>query len=326
VREVAAAPRRAGARAGLRRVPEERACLLDGDRVHWSPLHGDLSTPRPARARRSVGAAAPGRRGPSTRSRTTCTPTSTAPTSRSRWPPAGRAGAWPCSTTTRTSRVVQAEQGWPDAAAGRTGARRRGPGHDGQRLGRRGAVLSARGASRAPTCRRCAARRRCRGARTLALAAAVLHGLGRATRSSALRAAGRRAGWRAGVAAMLDRRLNCPQHRSAGRWFDAAAGAAGNLSLRQRRGRGRDRARTRPRTGWNPASRRGGRRRCRAPSLAHCDALVAALADDADRPRRRDASTWRWRGLVPRPRCRRRAAGVPYAAWRWPAAASSTAC
>ncbi|GAP38827.1 Kae1-like domain-containing protein [Piscinibacter sakaiensis] len=66
------------------------------------------------------------------------------------------------------------------------------------------------------------------------VAAAVLHGLGRAGEIESRWGAAVGRDKAAGLRRMLDRDLNCPITSSAGRWFDAAAAALG-LSVRQDR-------------------------------------------------------------------------------------------
>lgn len=212
---------------------KNRACLLDGDTVRWSPLHGDLATPQACEALdaslHSLLRAAGGRVDAvahdlhpdfeSTRRAVAL---------------AGALGVPAIAVQHHHAHIgaVQAEQGRVDAVIGLAldGV---GLGSDGTAWG--GELLRVAGAD----CERLAhltplvlpggdvaAREPWR------MAAALLHALDRGdeiVRRLAPAAGPVRA---AGVQTMLRRGLNCPPTTSAGRWFDAIAGLLG-LSVRQ---------------------------------------------------------------------------------------------
>lgn len=210
------------------------ACLLEGSRVQFSQLHGDLSTPDACAAlEASVQALVDRADGPIDAVAHDLHPDFHSTRVALAW--ANRLGVPAVAVQHHHAHiaVVQAEAGWQDAPLVGLALDGVGLGDDGQAWG--GEVLLLRGA---------------RGTRVahlppLALpggdiaarepwrcAAAVLHQAGRGGEIEPR--FGPRVGARlaAGVALMLGRQLNCPRSSSAGRWFDAAAGLLG-LSLRQ---------------------------------------------------------------------------------------------
>jgi hydrogenase maturation protein HypF len=229
-------PRSAPARVlALGAFLKNRACLVDGDRVLWSALHGDLGAPRPCDALvRSVDALLALAGGPvhaiahdwhpdfqSTRLATAL---------------AQRLGVPALGVQHHHAHagVVLAEQG-VDADVIAITLDGFGLGSDGQAWG--GEVLAVGGS--AHEWRRvdhlpllalpggdAAAREPWR------LAAAVLFALGRGDEIEARFGPVVGAGVARLLHRMLEGDLNCPRSSSAGRWFDAAAGALG-LSVRQ---------------------------------------------------------------------------------------------
>lgn len=210
------------------------ACLVDGDQVWVSALHGDLSDPQACAAlRESVMELAAKASGPlqavahdlhpdffSTRLALELAEESQVPAIAVQHHHAHIA-------------VLQAEQGWVDDTVTGLALDGVGLGTDGTAWG--GEVLQVRRGECVRVARLpplplpggdVAAREPWR------LAAALLHGLGRGD-EIAIRF-GPQLGDSAArtVATMLARDLNCPRSSAAGRWFDAAAGALG-LSLRQ---------------------------------------------------------------------------------------------
>jgi hydrogenase maturation protein HypF len=245
-----AAPTPAGDGIALHRLPrpaparvlacgawlKNTAALLEGDRLHLSPLHGDLGTPQALQALHDSARALLARAG-------------------------GRVDAvahdlHPDFASTRLAQALAAELGVPalpvqhhhaHAAAVQAEQGLAGPpGHcvalalDGVGLGSDGTawggeLLAVAG----PRWQRLAhltplalpggdiaAREPWR------MAAAALHALGRGDEIVPRLAPAVGARLAQGVAAMLARGLNCPPTTSAGRWFDAVAGLLG-LSVRQ---------------------------------------------------------------------------------------------
>ncbi|MBL8343925.1 MAG: carbamoyltransferase HypF [Rubrivivax sp.] len=245
--EHAALPHAAPARVlALGAFLKNRACLVMGDEVVWSPLHGDLGTAAACAALAESAAAllaiAEHRCGPAP---------GAAPvdaiahdlhpdffSTRLALETAARLGVPALAVQHHHAHlaVVQAEQGGHGAGQGPwvglalDGV---GLGTDGTAWG--GEVLCLRGAE----CTRVghlpalalpggdvAAREPWR------LVAAVLHAAGRAAQIDPQLAPRVGTALAGGVATMLARDLNCPSTTSAGRWFDAAAGALG-ISTRQ---------------------------------------------------------------------------------------------
>ncbi len=216
---------------------KNRACLVDGRRVLWSPLHGDLGDTAACIAlERSVEAL--------------CSQTGEAVeavahdlhpdfhSTRLALALAGRLGVPAIAVQHHHAHIaaVQAEQGLAEPVIG-LALDGLGLGEDGLAWG--GELLLVEGGRGAQRWRRLAhlqplalpggdvaAREPWR------LAAALLHDLGRSAEIEARFAPAVGAQAARVVAVMLDRGLNCPQTTSAGRWFDAAAAALG-LSVRQ---------------------------------------------------------------------------------------------
>ncbi len=215
---------------------KNRACLLQGRTVHWSPLHGDLSSP----------AACVALEASITRLLQLLAPPLAAvvhdlhpdfPSTHSALALARQLGvpAVPVQHHHAHLGVVMAEQGWcgdwPVTGLALDGV---GLGSDGSAWG--GELLAARSggferlAHLAPLALPggdAAAREPWR------VAAAVLHHLGRADEIAPRWAAQAGAALTAGVATLLARDLRCPRSTAAGRWFDAAAAALGLAPLRQ---------------------------------------------------------------------------------------------
>jgi hydrogenase maturation protein HypF len=209
------------------------ACLLDGDRVHWSPLHGDLATPQACLAlEASVQALLAQANG-----RVDAVAHDLHPdfeSTRLALALAAELGvpAIPVQHHHAHIGVIQAEQGRSDGVIGLAldGV---GLGTDGAAWG--GELLYVAGA----TWRRLAhlsplalpggdvaAREPWR------MAAAALHAMGRGGEIGRRFGSAVGATLATGVKNMLARGLNCPQTTSAGRWFDAMAGLLG-LCVRQ---------------------------------------------------------------------------------------------
>lgn len=253
---------------------KNRACLLVGDEVLWSPLHGDLGTPAAcaaladsaeallqAAAARAGGSGKPGA-APGAAPIVDAIAHDLHPdfySTRLALEIAARLGVPALAVQHHHAHlaVVQAEQGWgrsplrpavgerfdridqvdraerPHGALVGLALDGVGFGTDGSAWG--GEVLCLQGVA----CTRVAhlpplalpggdiaAREPWR------LVAAVLHAAGRAAQIEPRLAPRVGSMLARGVAAMLARDLNCPRTTSAGRWFDAAAGALG-LSTRQ---------------------------------------------------------------------------------------------
>jgi hydrogenase maturation protein HypF len=210
------------------------ACVLDGATVHWSPLHGDLSTPEACRELEASARALLGRVG----SRIDAVAHDLHPdfeSTRLALAFAERLGvpALPVQHHHAHIAVAQAEQGSAAPVIGLAldGV---GLGDDGEAWG--GELLHVAGASSARLGHLTplalpggdlAAREPWR------MAAAALHALGRG--AEIVPRFGPVVGERlaAGVAMLLERGLHCPPTTSAGRWFDAMAGLL-LLSVRQR--------------------------------------------------------------------------------------------
>lgn len=210
------------------------ACLIDGAQAHWSPQHGDLGTPEACAALdASLHALVAKATGPIDAVAHDLHPDFHSTRLAQAW--AQRLGVPALAVQHHQAHigVVLAEQGWTDWPVVGLALDGVGLGSDGLAWG--GELLGLRGAqwqrlAHLPALALpggdVAAREPWR------LAAAVLHAAGRgdeiATRfGPAVGAPATRV-----LQQMLARGLNCPPTTSAGRWFDAAAGALG-LSLRQ---------------------------------------------------------------------------------------------
>ncbi len=218
---------------------KQRACLLDGDTVWWSPLHGDLSCPAAVAAMaEALDALAARASAPLAAVAHDLHPDF--PSTLAARALAARLGVPAHAVQHHHAHlgVVMAEQGWP----GRPGE---GPvtglaldgvglGTDGTAWG--GELLAARadGATRlahlAPLAQPggdAAAREPWR------TAAAVLHAQGRGAEIVPRFAPQVGQVLAEGVAGLLARGLRCPPSTAAGRWFDAAAAALGLAPPRQ---------------------------------------------------------------------------------------------
>jgi hydrogenase maturation protein HypF len=209
------------------------ACLLDGETVHWSPLHGDLATPQACLALEASAKALLARCG----DRVDAVAHDLHPdfeSTRLALALAAELGvpAVPVQHHHAHIAVLQAAQGieGPVIGIALDGV---GLGTDGTAWG--GEVLRVDGA----------AWQRLDHLSPLALpggdiaarepwrmAAAALHAMGRSDEIVSRFAPVVGAALAAGVQTMLARGLNCPPTTSAGRWFDAMAGLLG-LSVRQ---------------------------------------------------------------------------------------------
>lgn len=214
---------------------KNRACLLDGPQVRWSPLHGDLGTPEACAAlAASVAALVDAAGGPIAAVAHDLHPDFHSSRVAQAW--AQRLGVPAIAVQHHQAHlaVLQAEQGLADGTPlvglALDGV---GLGPDGTAWG--GELLRLQGGGFVRLAHLpllplpggdAAAREPWR------LAAAVLHRSGRADQivprlGPAVGEAAAR-----GVAQLLARDLRCPRSSGAGRWFDAAAGVLG-LSLRQ---------------------------------------------------------------------------------------------
>jgi len=245
-------PRPAPARVlALGAFLKNRACVLVGDEVVWSPLHGDLGTPAAcaalagsaeallevAAARSASGSGTGSGDGPIDAIAHDLHPDFFS--TRLALEMAARLGVPALAVQHHHAHlaVVQAEQGWgsaPDAPPV-VGLALDGVGLGSDHTAWGGEVLCVRGATFTRTAHLpplalpggdIAAREPWR------LVAAVLHAAGRNGEIEPRLAPRVGVALARGVATMLARDLNCPRTTSAGRWFDAAAGALG-LSTRQ---------------------------------------------------------------------------------------------
>lgn len=214
------------------------ACLLEGDAVRWSPMHGDLEDPAARRGligsvRRLIGQAS----GPIAAVAHDLHPDF--PSTQLALAVAQELGVPAIGVQHHVAHIaaVCAEQGLEGPVIG-VALDGSGLGPDGTAWG--GELLAlADGRSGAHRWRRLAhlPALRLPGGDVAArepwrLVAAVLHGQGRAAEIVPRLAAAVGEPAARTIAAMLDRGLNCPVAFGAGRWFDAAAGALG-LSVRQ---------------------------------------------------------------------------------------------
>jgi hydrogenase maturation protein HypF len=216
---------------------KNRACLVDGDRVHWSGAHGDLGDADSRTALlHSVEALCAAARGPLQAVAHDLHPDFFSTQVALELARQHQVPAIAVQHHHAHAAVVVADQGLQHACIGIT-LDGMGLGTDGRAWG--GELLWVGGVHAAPQWRRlealaplalaggdAAAREPWR------LAAAVLHGLGRG--DEIVPVFGPLVGNRTAetVRSMLAHDLQCPPSSSAGRWFDAAAGALG-LCLRQ---------------------------------------------------------------------------------------------
>jgi hydrogenase maturation protein HypF len=213
---------------------KNQACLVRGHDLWWSPLHGDLGTPEACAALAASAQALLEVAGggidavahdlhPDFHS------------TRLALEVAARLNVPAVAVQHHHAHiaVVQAEQGWTDRRVLGLALDGVGLGSDGMAWG--GEVLEVAGASfvrlahlpRLPLPGGDAAARE-----PWRLVAALLHEAGRASEIVPRLAPHVGQPLARGVAALLAKNLNCPRTTSAGRWFDAAAGALG-LSVRQ---------------------------------------------------------------------------------------------
>lgn len=217
---------------------KSRACLLQHDQVHWSPLHGDLATPEACAAlAQSVAQLLDHASQPVAAIAHDLHPDFPSTHEALRW--AARLGVPAHAVQHHHAHlgVVMAEQGWPGAA----GERVFGLALDGVGLGSDGHAWGGELlAATADGCERLAhlAALALPGGDAAArepwrVAAAVLQRLGRG--DQIVPRLGPVAGERlaGGVALLLARGTHCPGSTSAGRWFDAAAAALRLAPARQ---------------------------------------------------------------------------------------------
>lgn len=209
---------------------KHRACLLHGDRVWWTPLHGDLSTPQACAAMQTsldglLQAAG-------------VTPQVVAhdlhpdfPCTQAAQTLAQRLGVPAHAVQHHQAHigVVMAEQGWRgDSAVFGLALDGVGLGSDGQAWGGELLSVTAAGSTRVAHLAPLALPGGDAAAREpWRVAAAVLHALGRGDEIVARYAPKVGDVMAGGVATLLARSLRCPPSSAAGRWFDAAAAALG---------------------------------------------------------------------------------------------------
>lgn len=248
------------------------ACLLDGDAVHWSPLHGDLDTPEACRALAASAQALLGRAEGGLDAVAHDLHPDFESTRQAR-AVADRLGVPALAVQHHHAHigVLQAEQGSVAPAVGLAldGV---GLGPDGSAWG--GELLQVAGAQwtrlahltplRLPG-GDLAAREPWR------MAAAALHALGRDAEivPRLAPAVGERLA--SGVALLLRRGLHCPATTSAGRWFDAIAGLLA-LSVRQQQEAEAAMRLERAAAGWLETQA--------APRVASCGMDLRPLARD----------------------------------------------
>lgn len=213
---------------------KNRACLLDGAQVHWSPPHGDLSDPAACAAlEHSLAALVAAASGPLTAVAHDLHPDFHSTHAALAW--AARLGVPAIAVPHHAAHlgVLMAEQGQADGPALGLALDGVGLGPDGGAWGGELLALDGTGWQRvahlAPLALPggdVAAREPWR------LVLAVMHRLGRGDEAVARLAPAVGLALATGVQTLLQRDLRCPRSSAAGRWFDAAAGALG-LSLRQ---------------------------------------------------------------------------------------------